>query len=462
MFSKYLDDILRKQQKDIFSKVFSHEFSPDYAQNIQDALDDVYQRQFNQALSDSKERELASGAFNADLSKYYATKGAGENQVKGKVSALEAARNDEYNRYNAMLNAARLKLEKDSFDFQKQAYEDSKPSFWESLIGGVASGAGMLLPFFKKGGKVKKPKKSKIKKVMNEFKKGLLKTSAGKKVSDKKQALAIALSEATRYKQGGDIKDSQYFYDNYNGYIPENEKMLDVEDEDNVPIMAKDGEFILTEEATKLAGKKNLENLNKMAKTLKQHFQNKQQGGFIMKNKPKIQGGISGGGTAQVAPPRASAAADGGEGFFKKALQGLYNLKRFQSGGEVEDEEEMTEEEPQGAPATPKGKQQQAQGATSPGKAGSPKYTLEQYIEYNTAKNTLDDILKDLPIDWQRNPNYAKTKETVDGLMKVLMANPFNKMTPEMDKWKKYYFNVQVQKKNNPNFDITKLPLPPE
>ncbi len=35
----------------------------------------------------------------------------------------------------------------------------------------------------------------KIKKVMNEFKEGSLKSSSGDKVADKKQALAIALSE---------------------------------------------------------------------------------------------------------------------------------------------------------------------------------------------------------------------------------------------------------------------------
>lgn len=39
---------------------------------------------------------------------------------------------------------------------------------------------------------------SKIEKVMHEFKKHELKSSSGKKVKNKKQALAIALSEARR------------------------------------------------------------------------------------------------------------------------------------------------------------------------------------------------------------------------------------------------------------------------
>jgi hypothetical protein len=40
--------------------------------------------------------------------------------------------------------------------------------------------------------------KKKIEKVMNEFKKGKLKTSSGAKVTDPKQAVAIAYSEARK------------------------------------------------------------------------------------------------------------------------------------------------------------------------------------------------------------------------------------------------------------------------
>jgi len=43
-------------------------------------------------------------------------------------------------------------------------------------------------------------KKKKIKKVMGEFKKKKLKSSSGKKVTNRKQAIAIALSEARRKK----------------------------------------------------------------------------------------------------------------------------------------------------------------------------------------------------------------------------------------------------------------------
>ncbi len=42
--------------------------------------------------------------------------------------------------------------------------------------------------------------KNKVEKVMKEFKSGKLKTSAGKKVKGRKQAIAIALSEAGKSK----------------------------------------------------------------------------------------------------------------------------------------------------------------------------------------------------------------------------------------------------------------------
>ena len=41
----------------------------------------------------------------------------------------------------------------------------------------------------------------KVKKVMGEFKRGTLKSSSGKKVKSRKQAVAIALSEARRGKK---------------------------------------------------------------------------------------------------------------------------------------------------------------------------------------------------------------------------------------------------------------------
>lgn len=44
-------------------------------------------------------------------------------------------------------------------------------------------------------------KNNKIKKVMKEFKKGKLNSSSGKIVTNKKQALAIALSEQRKYNK---------------------------------------------------------------------------------------------------------------------------------------------------------------------------------------------------------------------------------------------------------------------
>lgn len=58
------------------------------------------------------------------------------------------------------------------------------------------------------GGSLKKEEKQqKVGKVMKEFKDKKLKTSYGKKVTDKKQAIAIALSEADRMELGGTVKE---------------------------------------------------------------------------------------------------------------------------------------------------------------------------------------------------------------------------------------------------------------
>lgn len=43
----------------------------------------------------------------------------------------------------------------------------------------------------------------KVKKVMEEYAKGQLKSSSGKKVTNRKQGIAIALSEERKYGKGG-------------------------------------------------------------------------------------------------------------------------------------------------------------------------------------------------------------------------------------------------------------------
>lgn len=45
-------------------------------------------------------------------------------------------------------------------------------------------------------------KKDKVEKVMKEYKSGELKSSSGRKVYDRQQAIAIALSEAGKSKKG--------------------------------------------------------------------------------------------------------------------------------------------------------------------------------------------------------------------------------------------------------------------
>lgn len=55
---------------------------------------------------------------------------------------------------------------------------------------------------------MKKPEK--VQKVMREFKEGSLKSSSGQKVKNPKQAIAIALSEASRMREGGRVEKPLY------------------------------------------------------------------------------------------------------------------------------------------------------------------------------------------------------------------------------------------------------------
>jgi len=48
---------------------------------------------------------------------------------------------------------------------------------------------------------IMKPGKKKVKKVMDEYKRKKLRSSSGKKVTNHKQAIAIALSESRRKKR---------------------------------------------------------------------------------------------------------------------------------------------------------------------------------------------------------------------------------------------------------------------
>lgn len=68
------------------------------------------------------------------------------------------------------------------------------------------------------GAVMTKNKKEKVAKVMGEFKDEKLKTSYGKKVTDRKQAIAIALSEADRMKKGGSTLTWKNKYNKKYGY----------------------------------------------------------------------------------------------------------------------------------------------------------------------------------------------------------------------------------------------------
>jgi hypothetical protein len=230
-------------------------FSGDYSQQIKDALNKVTQQQLDESTAGATEASAAGGDFNPALSKFYATKGARDSKTKGALDAVGKAREDEYNRFNVMNSINNYKLNKGYLDLQNEMYQDQKPGTLDDILGGLSSAAGFL-SFLRKGGKVGN---AKVDKVMKEFAAGKLKSSSGQKVTDHKQAIAIALSEAglSKYADGGGvvIPTSDYFHMFTGGYIPESAiNSAPAETGDNVKIMAKDGERIMSPEAESLTG----------------------------------------------------------------------------------------------------------------------------------------------------------------------------------------------------------------
>lgn len=80
--------------------------------------------------------------------------------------------------------------------------------------------------------KSKKAKQAKIRKVLKEFKAGTLKSSSGEKITDRRRAIAIALSEAGMSMQG----KSDAYWDSYVSVMvgeEEEEEGMEEEEEDS-------------------------------------------------------------------------------------------------------------------------------------------------------------------------------------------------------------------------------------
>jgi len=80
--------------------------------------------------------------------------------------------------------------------------------------------------------KGKKAQQAKIRKVLKEFKAGTLKSSSGEKITDRRRAIAIALSEAGMSMQG----KSDAYWDSYVLTImgeEEEEEGMEEEEEDS-------------------------------------------------------------------------------------------------------------------------------------------------------------------------------------------------------------------------------------
>ena len=77
----------------------------------------------------------------------------------------------------------------------------------------------------------KKQKQAKIARVLREFKAGTLKSSSGEKITDRRRAIAIALSEAGMSMQG----KSDAYWDSYVSVMvgEEEEEGMEEEEEDS-------------------------------------------------------------------------------------------------------------------------------------------------------------------------------------------------------------------------------------
>lgn len=116
------------------------------------------------------------------------------NRIYNLQQLKEVANSDEQSYYENQIK--QLEKEKESLLKQGDKPKETKKRGW----------------FFKDGGQTPTQKK-KIEKVMHEFKMGTLKSSSGDKVTDREQAIAIALSEAglsNKMADGGDLKGATY------------------------------------------------------------------------------------------------------------------------------------------------------------------------------------------------------------------------------------------------------------
>lgn len=107
--------------------------------------------------------------------------------------------------------------------------------------------------------------KAKIRKVMREFKSGKLKSSSGDKVTNPKQAVAIALSEAglSKKAKGGHMAKSKKLFGGKETYKEELAEAKSVKSG-----KTSTSEFVKGEKAEGHAGEE-LENLSKQAKDIK-------------------------------------------------------------------------------------------------------------------------------------------------------------------------------------------------
>lgn len=226
-------------------------FDPEQTRQRQRQL---YAQQIQQGMQGARESGLASGSFNPEVSAYNSTQSARNAMNVADVDLDKYTHDDQYKRFQSMLGANQSKLNWADLNEKKREYEDSQPSWLSGLLDAGMGVAGAFL------------------------------------------------------EEGGEVKNSDYFHNNYDGYIPPHEvnsaPFASQPTNDNTLIKAKDGEHIMTDNAVNVFGKDTFDAINNSAKIASQYFN---AGGTI----PKPLGGNS---ISQVMPANSMASGAGSAG----------------------------------------------------------------------------------------------------------------------------------------------------
>lgn len=96
-------------------------------------LDTLAQRQISKDTGRAFRQGIVGGDFNPEGSSYEATQSARDASLKNQVDLDKYTYESQFPLMNSLLGIDQAKLNRDTLDFQKYQYEDSKPSAWSAI-----------------------------------------------------------------------------------------------------------------------------------------------------------------------------------------------------------------------------------------------------------------------------------------------------------------------------------------